>query len=178
MLSLIELLNWMAERGAVLKVVRDPSSRGLTILDVTQSQTGLCCCQPLNDADLRASGGVLLLHALEKVVGKVRAAGKNDAPPTQEATMACPSCDASMQCVSSKVQDHEAKWHCPRCGTTSAVDGQVWVPKLVERVREFVTLGLGSFGPADAGKRQTFLQALSVTGVLEAAFLPDDRPKP
>lgn len=47
--------------------------------------------------------------------------------------MACPTCDHTMQCVA----DGEAVFWCPRCGTVRGYEKEPYVPKLVERTREY-----------------------------------------
>jgi predicted amidophosphoribosyltransferase len=84
--------------------------------------------------------------------------------------MPCPTCDHSMH----KFEAPEPTWWCPRCGTLMSHRphmGKTYrvaqPPALVERVRAAVRMASGN---------RELLQALHTLGILEASYLPGDRP--
>ena len=78
--------------------------------------------------------------------------------------MACPTCGETMAYVSDNVM------HCPRCGTVrQTVLGNVYVPKLVERCRQF-THDAADYVPQEA------IDIWDRLGSAESIALPQDRP--
>jgi hypothetical protein len=83
----------------------------------------------------------------------------------------CPTCDHCLNRLFS-LADGDDYFHCPRCGTVVARRGSVWVdtyvPRLVERCREFGPVGLTNA-----------LRALWWSlGIEESIRLPHDRTEP
>ena len=78
--------------------------------------------------------------------------------------MACPTCDHTLECFG--VVEDMRLFHCPRCGTVKAGES-VYVPKLVERCREFAQFGLAH--PQDSEFHWKRL------GIAESINLPEAR---
>lgn len=93
--------------------------------------------------------------------------------------MSCTTCDHTMDCLSPSDLVRPGIFWCPRCGTVKfqtdiPQSGPVYVPKLVERCRQFTkwvnSAGLGKFFP------EGILQELHRLGIAESIHRPEDRP--
>ena len=77
--------------------------------------------------------------------------------------MPCPTCSATLECLG--VLEDSPVFLCPRCGTVTS-HGSVYVPKLVERCRQFARIGLLT----ENAKR-----SWHCFGLGESIDLPEDR---
>lgn len=94
--------------------------------------------------------------------------------------MACPTCDHTMEALPASSQaDETTTFLCPRCGTVK-IDGFrgdgsiVYVPKLVERCREFVRIVSG-LTDEQSTARPFLLTKWRLLGVAESINKPEDR---
>ena len=83
--------------------------------------------------------------------------------------MPCPTCDHTLQTIN-RVDGEDTILHCPRCGTLQVVfewRTETYVPKLVERCRQFAT-GLEMDKASDYSSWQRL-------GIAESINLPEGR---